>query len=246
MNRGITAAVQYRFRDSLRAVYVFGAIVLGLALLVQLTTLFDFHIYVNGVHSNGAGGFQFGALIFVFVASICTVREDLRLFLQNGVGRKTLFYTELFNTALLAILGALISFVTDLIFFIPGWADPYDVGYAAFRENFASAPYIQSYAVLLAGLMLAAALGMFISMAFYRMNKAWTIITAVGVPLVVMNGTAALGMLMVRRFSGVLNMLRTILAMPMLCAAALFGIAVILLIFDWLLMRRAPIKVAGR
>ncbi|MEA4823112.1 MAG: hypothetical protein VB111_03245 [Clostridiaceae bacterium] len=246
MSRGITAAIKYRFRDSLRAVRVYGAIVLGLAILTWLITLFDFHIYINGVHSNGAGGFQFGALIFVFVAGICTVREDLRLFLQNGMGRKTLFYTELFNAALLAVSGALISFVTDLIFFIPGWADPYDTGYSAFRENFASASYFQSYAILLAGLMLAVALGMFISMSFYRMNKAWTIITAVGVPLVVMNGIGSLGVLVVRKYSGIMKILKTILEMPMLCAAALLVIAVILLIFDWLLMRRAPVKVAGK
>ncbi|NLM77065.1 MAG: hypothetical protein GX173_03150, partial [Ruminococcaceae bacterium] len=40
-------------------------------------------------------GFGFAAAIFLFISGIVAIREDLRLFMQNGIGRKTTFVIQI-------------------------------------------------------------------------------------------------------------------------------------------------------
>ena len=119
MSRGFKAACGYRFRDSLRGTCIFGGVLLAISLLSKVLEAFRFEVFVNGVSAGGLS-FMFASRIFVFVVGICAVREDLRLFLQNGVGRRTLFAVEFLHTILLPIACAVLCVLCDLILSIPG------------------------------------------------------------------------------------------------------------------------------
>ena len=245
MSRGFKAACGYRFRDSLRCTCVFGGVLLAVCLLSKVLEAFRFEVFVNGVSAGGLS-FMFASWIFVFVVGICAVREDLRLFLQNGVGRRTLFAVEFLHTILTPIACAVLCVLCDLILSIPGLREP-AVGADVFTEG-----YFAALAVGTAAMILAMALGMFISLSFYRMNKAWTIVCAVGVPVVGINAAVwLLSRLMERPW---LLMERpwfetfvlTFIQSPMLMTVTFLVLAAVLLACVWLLLRRAPVKVMGK
>ncbi|MDY3286409.1 MAG: hypothetical protein SOX31_07555, partial [Eubacteriales bacterium] len=112
--------------------------------------------------------------------------------------------------------------------------------------------YFAALAVGTAAMILAMALGMFISLSFYRMNKAWTIVCAVGVPVVGINAAVwLLSRLMERPW---LLMERpwfetfvlTFIQSPMLMTVTFLVLAAVLLACVWLLLLRAPVKVMGK
>ena len=245
MSRGFKAACGYRFRDSLRGTCIFGGVLLAISLLSKVLEAFRFEVFVNGVSAGGLS-FMFASRIFVFVVGICAVREDLRLFLQNGVGRRTLFAVEFLHTILLPIACAVLCVLCDLILSIPGLREP------AVSADVFTGDYFAALGIGTAAMVLAMTLGMFISLSFYRMNRAWTIVCAVGVPVVGINAAAwLLSRLMARPWllmarpwfeTFVMNFIQS----PMRMSGTFLGLAAVFLACVWLLLRRAPVKVTGK
>ncbi len=238
MSRGFKAACGYRFRDSLRGTCIFGGVLLAISLLSKVLEAFRFEVFVNGVSAGGLS-FMFASWIFVFVVGICAVREDLRLFLQNGVGRRTLFSVELLHTLLAPIACAVLCVLCDLILSIPGLREP------ALSADVFTGDYFAALGIGTAAMVLAMTLGMFISLSFYRMNRAWTIVCAVGVPVVGVNAAVwLLSRLMARPWfeTFVMNFIQS----PMRMSGTFLGLAAVFLACVWLLLRRAPVKVTGK
>ena len=76
---------KYRLKDDLKAVGVF----LLVTLLCMVLVIYGIMIMVSEIDDRVVSNFSIALTVFSFVIGIVTVREDLRLGIQNGVSRGT-------------------------------------------------------------------------------------------------------------------------------------------------------------
>lgn len=257
MKMNILPAFRFRFRESLKVV---GTFYLVMILITAALTIGYISFYVSSEDGSISGSFSAFAMASscaLFVTGICSVREDLRLCIQHGVSRITSFVSgllaALLSCIILAASGELLTAVAQAVtadyenYFV---SDLYQMLYA--DGKFASLSlggHIVSIVFNFSMMASAYMAGMFISMVFYRLNKAWTIVVAVGAPVFVF---AVLPILMQaagsesfvsRMLAGLVDW---ILSSPWAWISFFIIGAVVLIILDWLLMRRAPIKAAQK
>lgn len=183
-------AFKYRFRDCM---FSMGVVIL---VMIVLTALCYLGIVTFGsiTRTDNSGevimetttmNFSMPVAIFMFVLSIVSIREDMRLGIQNGAGRRTVF-----------LANAVCMFVTSLILNIAFFAmtavwNQFDTGvyimdfFGALSNN---KPFFESIgdlaissAVLLALSEFLTALGTFTSLMYWRLNKLGKWIVSIGI-----------------------------------------------------------------
>jgi len=253
MNMNIMPAFRYRLAEAVKgALIFFGIMVLSMTGVTSVI----FYIGIQGGHISGNfSGFGIAAAIMMFVIGICTIREDLRLMLQNGMGRRTVFVTELLTIVtvalLLAALGELLVIAGQAV--TSGWSNYYItdifqiVYFSEMGAHLTLTAHIASMACFFALYVCANLAGMFFSLLFYRLNKAWTIIVAIGAPLLLIFGLpnllfwrgnpSFLSTALTKLFAFSFSTPWTLLLTFAVCA-------VLIAVVNWLMLRRAPVKPA--
>lgn len=239
-------ALRYKLRSSLPGIAIFYAIaivVLSGILIGALRIIINF----EEVKTGSISGFGMAAAIMVFVVGIVTIREDLRLFIQHGIGRRTIFIMESLTILIISFILA----IGERLLISAGVAftrnNP-DIQVVDLYQNLfmertlvqsSLATHLESIAAFFAVIAGAYFTGMLISLVFYRLNKLWTVIVAVGAPLFLFVGLPILMNYFALSFEAPMNFL---LSSPWIfIGCTLAGTAVIALL-NWLLLRRAPIK----
>ncbi len=240
-------ALRYDLKASLRSIGIF-------LLVMVLVWLLNFVLAAifsgSGAYSNG---FEMAAAIYVLVAGILSVREDLRFFLQNGRGRPTVFLAQLvialFTAAVLAVAGSLLmvifGFATRLLDPQLAFSSLYGllIG-SADGGGIGSVVQMMGYIFLVC--LPAFFFGMTVSLIYYRLSKLGKVVFSFAVPAVLLVGlpfligsNPAIANAFIAFFQHIYETLRT----PMALLAAFSLVASpILALGSWLLLRRAPIK----
>lgn len=246
----IKPAFIYRFKDSLKGAAssfaILAIITFGFAVLTS--------IYAKADSVYTLSAYSFAIAIVMFVLGICTIRDDLRLCIQHGVSRRTVFVSEILSIVcisfILAVAGEILlaaaqtaTASSENVFIL----DMYQMLYCdiaahslTLSQHLASILFNMTYFVAVS------MAGMFISMVFYRLSKVWTIIVAVGVPILIFVG---IPISLMGRFGYWLSSL-SIKFIEWITSGvwawALFCLAFTALtaLFNYLLIRRAPIKAA--
>lgn len=177
---------KYRFRDCM---FSMGVVIL---VMIVLTALCYLGIVTFGsiTRTDNSGevimetttmNFSMPVAIFMFVLSIVSIREDMRLGIQNGAGRRTVF---LANAACMFVT----SLILNIAFFVVTavW-NQFDTGvyivdfFGALSNN---RPFFGDLAistvVLLALSVFLSALGTFTSLMYWRLNKLGKWIVSIG------------------------------------------------------------------
>lgn len=251
----IRPAFRYRFQSSMRsAVGFFGIMVLITAALaasfIRTTVSFGGEAVSGSVSAYG-----FASCITVFVLGICSVREDLRLAIQHGVSRRTVFVSELLSTLavclFLAAAGELLLATAQAV--TAGYenlhiTDMYYGIYADWQlQEYSIGQHIEAMFFNLSLLLFANIAGMLLSLMFYRLNKAWTVIVAVGAPVIffiglpILMNAAGPAPKMSRLLTGFVDW---VLSSPWVWIFVFILAAVVIAIINWLLIRRAPVIAA--
>lgn len=247
----IRPAFQYRFQDTLKSIGVFFAIMVVLFLIV--ISLVSYSVSIGGKVSGNFSPFVFAATITLFVMGITTIRDDLRLMLQNGIGRRTIFVTELFValsvSMILAFAGVLLIAIGQTLiatrseFII---TDLYQQLYTDGSNNTLSfGKHLENIALSFSIYTCVNIAGIFISLLFYRLNKMWTLIVAIGAPLLLFIG---LPLLLTRSRLGYIlesvfvRILEFALSSPWAMFLCFLLAAIFIGILNWLMLKRAPVK----
>jgi len=249
----IRPAFIYKFRETIKIIVIFlgimAAILTGVIYLVSLNLGND-----NAV-SGSLSAFMTVTANMLFVVGIATIREDIRLMMQNGIGRRTVFTVEL----LLILSASLILAVAGDVFIAIGhtvtadWqgffiTDLYQLLYANegnYKMSFVQ--HFESIAFAFSIYVCATLAGILISLIFYRLNKIGTIVLAIGAPLfffvvlpITLNRTGV-GYYLKPLLVAIFEFIHSSPWAFMLCSLLT---SIIIGIFSWLLMRRAPVKPA--
>ena len=180
----LKAAVRYYLNDFKKSVIIFYGVLMVIFLLQLLIAAL--------VHENpgSSSGMEFATTIFLFVAGLNAFKAQFRLFLQNGMSRKTLFTGFVAGLLVLAVAMTVI----DLAFgWFRGLFAPYSTMY---MDRFGSLYADKNSLIALADGLLwsflayvtAGMTGFLITSLYYRMNKAFKLAVSIGVPMLVFVG----------------------------------------------------------
>lgn len=238
-------------------VYLFTDMIKGMAgfygiMVIIYAALITGWITVSAKGFDGQmnmSAYGFAAAVTLFVVGISTIRENMRLMLQNGIGRKTTFLMQLIATvavsAVMAVAGELLTVTARAIV---GTSDNLIISdiYSVMINNTGAMSFSQHLAsiLMLFILFISANLwGSFISLMFLRLNKIWTIAVAVGGPVFFTTLLPIAVEMIVRRFS--LTISPTVISFftaPLVKLLISLLLIAAVTLFNYLLIKRAPMK----
>lgn len=242
----IRALIKFRIRDSFIGAASFMAVITTVLIILLIATSgADPKLGGKGVFA----GYTVAAAITLFVFGICTIRDDLRLGIQNGLSRKSVFLAEVLSTAAVSAFVALYGEIYTTLGSalcnpeIMAVVDIYQMLFLPENAAMSFLAHLQSIASGFLLMLFCYFLGAFFSLMFYRLNKLWTIIVAVSIPIMVSNVLPMLYLLLYTMtpfkafFDG---MVRD----PNIFCIGLLIFSAIIVGIDYLLIRRASIRSA--
>lgn len=233
---------KYRLKDDLRAVAVF----LAVTLLCMVLVIYGVMIMVAEMDDRVVSNFSIALTVFTFVIGIVTVREDLRLGIQNGVSRGTsLAASFVGNVAAALVASAGVTLVEWLSMVTQESTNASLVSLYAVIYGYESSAVgqLKSFVLSFVRSGSAAFVGTFLSLMYWRLSKLWRWIVTLGmgaVLVLLLNAvTISAGFL-----NAVVRFFRWLGAAPLNLCVFLIGVAIAFAVFDWLLARKAPITAA--
>lgn len=153
-------------------------------LVIYLLFIF-FGISTLSSINNGFGGMEYASIVFIFICGLNSFKDDFKMFLQNGLSRKTLFISFTYSMVLVSVIMALIDSINGAIAsaifrYDSMYMQLYQLRYTGMGNGFLKLSegllwYIFAYAMV--GMV-----GFFITVLYYRMNKGLKLLVSIGVP----------------------------------------------------------------
>ena len=184
----IKTAVQYRLFDSKRAIMILYTTILSILLLTFLLASLAMQNY--GLHDLSS--LEIATMVFLFVIGLNSFREVFRMFVQNGISRKTMFFSQVIFTFILSVgmafidkwavfLGSL-SKKVNVNFTCTGFFELlYGQRYAGYTNRIPM--HLEGFIFNICNYAALMMLGYFITILYYRMNKGQKVTVSVGVPV---------------------------------------------------------------
>lgn len=168
-------ATAYRLNDIKKSVFIFYGVIMGIFLL---SLLISHYFHADNININGAG---ISTLIFVFIAGLTAFKAYLKMFLQNGISRLTLYLSAVLTFAALAFLCALTDSLLSLAF-------TGRINYSSMYSLIYERSYIKDLLWSFTFYFLACCFGFFITALYYRMNTLLKVAVSTVVPFSVFIG----------------------------------------------------------
>ena len=253
MNTRFGRAFLYEMRNYVRAVAVLW---LAMALIPAAMMAIAYFLAGDLGASTSFNGYSMAVGMFGLVLGMVGLRENQRVLNQNGVSRRSAFLADMAALAVAALLVAVgVSVIMGIYRAALGGSqvlitDLYQVIYEPSSTGVDLGTLARS-AVLstVMGWMLAA-LGQFCSALYWRLNKFWTILISVTVPLMLIFGSVPLTRWLDTTSAGraaveaLAAFGRFVAASPWNMAAVLLALGAVFFALSWLLLRRAMIRPA--
>ena len=254
MNTPFGRAFRYEVRNYFRAAAILW---LAMALIPAAMMAIAYFLAGETAAESSFNGYSVAVGMFGLVLGMVSLRENQRVLNQNGVSRRSAFLADVAALAVAAVLVAVgVSVIMGAYQAVLGGqgrlliTDLYQVLY----EGPSAGTGIGGLArgaifSAVVGWMLAA-LGQFCSALYWRLNKFWTILVSVAVPLALIFGSAPLVSWMDTTSAGqaaveaLAAFGRFLAASPWNAAAVLLAMGAAFFAVTWLLLRRAMIRPA--
>ena len=233
---------KYRLKDDLKAVAVF----LFVTLLCMVLVIYGIMIMVSEINDRVVSNFSMALTVFSFVIGIVTVREDLRLGIQNGVSRGTCLAACFAANVVASLAAALgVTLVEWLSAATQSTTNATLVSFYSmiYGEDASVLGQLRSFLLSFVWSGSAVFVGSFLSLMYWRLTKLWRWVVSLGMGaalILLLNATMIVGGFMDR----VLSFFRWLGEAPANLCVFLVGVAVVFAVFDWLLTRKAPITAA--
>ena len=254
MNTPFGRAFRYEMRNYFRAVAVLWLV---MALLPAAMLALAYFLAGETAMESSFNGYSMAVGMFGLILGMVGLRENQRVLNQNGVSRRSAFLADVAALAVAALLVAVgVSVIMGAYQAALGSAgrllitDLYQLIYEPSSNGVNPGALVRGAVFsAVAGWMLAA-LGQFCSALYWRLNKFWTILVSVTVPLVLIFGSAPLLTWLDTTSAGhaaveaLAAFGRFLTASPWNMAAVLLAMGAVFFAITWLLLRRAMIRPA--
>ena len=232
--------LSYMARGALITLGILCAVFFALGLIMVINDVTEGAINIGVISVNGNVSFHFnsGAVmaITIFIFGIVGIREDLKLFLQHGIGRYTTYFSSLFSSLIIGVALGLLLELLNLAAAL--WS-----AFSAQTPAFSVGGFISGWLLHTGGLFFAWHFGALISLIYYRLQKIQQIIFSVaGVAILVFALPRALSRFFGEDSTALERALRSITATPLSLVCLIFFIGAFAAAANFLLLRRAQVK----
>lgn len=242
----LKVAFKYKLYDSKNAVLVFYAVIL---IVIALMFMFSVLIRDNSDLKGNMQGIEVASAIFLFVVGLNSFTEDFRMFMQNGISRRTMFISQIAGTiaisgimalidGVLALTGKLIFLSSDVVY-LQGLLEMI-YGHNIFKiGNFLLSVLFCFF--LYIALM---ALGFLIIALYYRMNKGLKVTVSIGAPALFLVVVPIIDTFLLKGAIGSVlgRIIAAIFGNPAICMLTCFVLFAVFSALSWLLVRKAAVK----
>ena len=231
-----------RFKYDMKVVALFMALLLLCNAFIVALLL----VVSAQVQGQAFSNFSVAMSCFTLAIGAASVREDLRLGIQNGVSRGTSLTASFTANIAVAMVAALcVTLVEWACINLRGTVRIgfYSIFALVYGEDASVPGQFRSFLLnfLWCGSMVF--VGSFLSLMYWRLSKLWRWVVSLGMGaalILLLSATMIVGGFMDR----VLAFFRWLGEAPVNLCICLVGVAVVFAVFDWLLTRRAPITAA--
>lgn len=183
----IKQAVIYRLKDVRKSILLFYLIVFASYLLINILA------NLESVHVSGMSGLEMSSMIFLLVIGLNSFKPTFYLFVQNGVSRKTMYHSYLIS---MLISSAIMAFIDAVVFTLIGpklgIISLFEQLYTGFYEDQLLIRLMVTFLWCLTAYFAFCNIGYFITVLYYRMNKALKLIISISVPCTLFIGVPIL------------------------------------------------------
>jgi hypothetical protein len=248
----IKSAYKYQLNELKRpAIIYYGIIVVLCILVVVAKKIWDF--------DGSFSGFDAATIIFLFVCGLNAFKAPFHMFIANGISRKAMFLSSIAAFATAAVGMAMVDSVIGLgMSALTPYASAFSFQYGEWYGLFAGARetcpmIVGGFVWRTVSYMTAALIGLFLTTAYYRMNKPVKLLVSIGVPVLlfvvwpIVDATSfggAMTTAIMHALGWVSSLASRLLGAGSPYIAVLFDVFWIALLgfLTWLLMRRATVK----
>lgn len=177
----VKSAVKYQIWEFKRPIAIYYFIIY--MVYIALTLLFN--VFSDGM-DGGVNGIDVATIIFLFVCGLNSFTDSFRMFLQNGLSRKTLFKSFLICTVAVVTFMVAADFVTrTLIGLLTNYSSLYSELYVPWYLGGAHSAMriFEEFLWTMSVYGLASMMGFFLSTLYYNMGKAVKLLVSIGVPV---------------------------------------------------------------
>jgi peptidoglycan/LPS O-acetylase OafA/YrhL len=173
----IKQAVIYRLKDVRNSLLTFYLVVLACFVFFKIVGSLE------SVHMSQMNGLEMATIMFLFVLGLFSFRSTFYLFIQNGVSRKTMFYSYIITMLAVSGFMALIDTLAyNLNSSKRGINSLFEQLYSTQYDDELVVKILVAFVWSLSAYLAFSIIGYFVSTIFYRMNKTLKIIVSVSVP----------------------------------------------------------------
>ena len=254
MNTRFGRAFRYEVQNYFRAVAVLWLV---MALLPAAMLAIAYFLAGETAVESSFNGYSIAVGMFGLILGMVGLRENQRVLNQNGVSRRSAFLADVAALAVAALLVAAgVSIIMGAYQAVLGGegrlliTDLYQMIYEPSSAGAGLGALARGAVFSTAVGWMLAALGQFCSALYWRLNKFWTILVSVAVPLALIFGSAPLVSWMDTTSAGqaaveaLAAFGRFLAASPWNAAAVLLVLGAAFFALSWLLVRRAMIRPA--
>lgn len=174
-------AIKYELSQIKKTVFIFYLIMYSIVLLsvVAPKLLKDSNII------GSMSGIEFSSIIFIFLVSLTTFESTMKIFIQNGLNRLTVFVTFICSIIPTVLFMSLIDSLNSLVI---NKVYPYSSLFDQIYNNNFGYKITNQFTILQSFLwsaciyLMFATLGFFIAILYYRMNKWQSLVFFIGIP----------------------------------------------------------------
>jgi len=232
----IKQAMRYQLREHIGGAGIYYAV---LALVYLLTVIL---MWLIGQPHNGLSTSpDISTLITLFIMGLNSFKSQFRLFVQNGLSRRTLIAGFLLSALALSVLTTAVNGLIALVLGGESYLSLFSLLYGRSGAAGLLWALLANYAMILTGFL--------ISSLYYRMDTLLRIAVSVGVPLVLFVVLPVLESMGIRIFTSLMRGIAWALGLdsaptvhPLRAAASFCAYGAAMAGFSYLLVRRATIR----
>jgi len=177
----IKKAIEYQVLEIKKAIMIYYGIMIAIYVVLLSVTS----------NQGGVSGTEVSTSIFIFVVGLNSFTNSFKMFLQNGLSRRTLFYSY---TTTMVIISVFMAFITSIVNIIMNSFLSYELLYfQIYSRRYIGASsgvvkFVDGFLWTAFLYMILGMLGYFITILYYRMNTKLKVLVSVGVPVFLMVG----------------------------------------------------------
>ena len=182
----LKTSLKYKLKDNLRSIIVYYFVILCVICLIAVSVI----VPDSNAKSNIIG-MEMATVIFLFVVGLNSFKENFLMLLQNGSSRKTIFTSGVLSMFIISTGMAIIDFIILAVIKLAAGnikslkvMGLFEMNYSRHVENIGSfQAHTESLIFQILMYLAFVLVGYFITIAYYRMNKAAKTAVSIGVPV---------------------------------------------------------------